>query len=72
VHRQRLDPLRRRPRAGIDRVIARTRQEQADFVAYAERANISVMGLTALNREFPCPQGDEAGAGPPGAGEKAR
>lgn len=38
----------------IERTIETTRAEQADFATYAEQANISVIGLAALNRDFPC------------------
>ncbi len=45
--------------ASLDQVVELTRAEQKDFAAYAEQANISVIGLTALNREFPCSDRDQ-------------
>jgi hypothetical protein len=45
--------------ASLDQVVELTRAEQKDFAAYAEQANISVIGLTALNREFPCSDLDQ-------------
>ena len=45
--------------ASLDQVVELTRAERKDFAAYAEQANISVIGLTALNREFPCSGPDQ-------------
>ena len=46
---------------GVDAAIAQSREERTDFSVYAEQANISVMGLVALNKEYPCRQGEDAG-----------
>lgn len=48
----------------VDEAIAETREERTDFTDYAQKANISVMGLVALNRSYPCedPAEGEGGA----------
>lgn len=57
---------------GVDEAIARTKEERSDFSVYAEEANISVMGLVALNQAYPCRQQDDSPRTEPDSGGTAR